>query len=170
LPVQYINTDSPDRPLKHGVALCLSGGGYRAMLFNLGALWRLNELGYFKKLDRISSASGGSITAGVLAVGWSKLKFDPSGIAREYVGKVVNPIPNLAGKTIDEGSIIGGILLPGTISEKIADAYRKYLFGNATLQDLPDDPPRFVINATNVQSGALWRFMKPYMRDWRRRG
>jgi NTE family protein len=24
-----------------------------------------------------------------------------------------------------------------------------------------------VINATNVQSGALWRFMKPYMRDYR---
>jgi NTE family protein len=27
--------------------------------------------------------------------------------------------------------------------------------------------PRFVINATNVQSGALWRFMQPYMRDYR---
>jgi NTE family protein len=24
-----------------------------------------------------------------------------------------------------------------------------------------------VINATNLQSGALWRFMSPYMRDWR---
>jgi NTE family protein len=31
---------------------------------------------------------------------------------------------------------------------------------------LPDEP-RFVINATNVQSAALWRFMKPYMRDYR---
>jgi NTE family protein len=28
------------------------------------------------------------------------------------------------------------------------------------------DEPRFVLNATNVQSGALWRFMKPYMRDY----
>ena len=24
-----------------------------------------------------------------------------------------------------------------------------------------------MFNSTNVQSGALWRFMKPYMRDWR---
>ncbi len=48
----------------------------------------------------------------------------------------------------------------------MVNAYRKYLFGDATLQDLPDHP-RFVINATNVQSGALWRFMKPYMRDYR---
>src|SRR5690606_15541513 len=42
----------------------------------------------------------------------------------------------------------------------------EHLFGEATLQDLPDEP-RFVINATNVQSGVLWRFSKPYMRDYR---
>ena len=35
-----------------------------------------------------------------------------------------------------------------------------------TLQDLPDRP-RFVFNATNLQSGALWRFSKPYMWDYR---
>jgi hypothetical protein len=27
-----------------GTALCLSGGGYRVMLFHIGALWRLYEL------------------------------------------------------------------------------------------------------------------------------
>ncbi len=63
--------------------------------------------------------------------------------------------------------MIFGILLPGSIAEKVRNYYQKSLFGDKTLQDLPDDPPRFVINATNVQSGALWRFMKPYMRDWR---
>ncbi len=166
-PAQTIEPDSTAPPVQHGIGLCLSGGGYRAMLFHLGALWRLNEFGYLKKLDRVSSVSGGSITAGVLALNWTKLGFDSAGVARAFVEKVVGPVRNLAGKTIDEGSIIGGIFLPGTIAEKVADAYRKYLFGNATLQDLPDDPPRFVINSTNVQSGALWRFMKPYMRDWR---
>lgn len=166
-PVQMIDPDSAARPVQHGIALCLSGGGYRAMLFHLGALWRLNEFGYLKKLDRILSVSGGSITAGVLALNWPKLGFDAAGVAQSFVPEVVATVRTMAGKTIDEGAIIGGSLLPGTIAEKVADAYRKYLFGNATLQDLPDDPPRFVINATNVQSGALWRFMKPYMRDWR---
>ena len=42
-----------DRP-RQGVALCLSGGGYRAMLFHVGALWRLNELGWLPRLDRVS--------------------------------------------------------------------------------------------------------------------
>jgi NTE family protein len=41
------------------------------------------------------------------------------------------------------------------------------LFGGATLQDIPNDPPRFVINATNVQTGALFRFSKPFMADYR---
>jgi NTE family protein len=166
-PVESIQPDTAMRPPQHGIALCLSGGGYRAMLFHLGALWRLNEAGYLKKLDRISSVSGGSITAGALALGWSKLEFDSDGVAQAFVKHVAGPLRAMAGKTIDVWSIIRGMLLPGTIAEKIADAYRRHLFGNATLQDIPDDPPRFVFNATNVQSGALWRFMKPYMRDWR---
>ena len=39
--------EAPGDPssLAPGIALCLSGGGYRAMVFHLGALWRLNELG-----------------------------------------------------------------------------------------------------------------------------
>jgi len=37
---------------------------------------------------------------------------------------------------------------------------------HATLQALPDRP-RFVLNATNTQTGALWRFSKPYMADYR---
>src|SRR5260370_39410808 len=37
-----------------GIALCLSGGGYRALLFHVGMLWRLNELAYLPQLGRIS--------------------------------------------------------------------------------------------------------------------
>ncbi len=166
-PVEAIDTGSR-HALQAGTALCLSGGGYRAMLFHVGALWRLNEAGLLAGLDRVSSVSGGSITAGVLALNWAALDFDPqSRVARQFDAQLVQPIRRLAGKTIDEVSILGGLLSPfSTIGGKVADAYRKHLFGEATLQDLPN-VPRFVFNATNVQSGALWRFMKPYMRDYR---
>src|SRR5436853_4611803 len=87
--------------IKDELGLCLSGGGYRAMLFHLGALWRLNELGCLTKLDRISSVSGGSITAGVLAVNWPHLDFDRDGIAQQFIPLVVDPVRNLASKTID---------------------------------------------------------------------
>jgi NTE family protein len=148
------------------MALCLSGGGYRAMLFHVGALWRLNDAGLLPKIERISSVSGGSITAGVLGLKWSTLAFNAAGVAQRFQDDVVDPIRRLANKTIDATAIIGGILLPGSIGDKVSEEYRKYLFADATLQELPDRP-RFVINATNVQSGALWRFMKPYMRDYR---
>jgi NTE family protein len=66
-PVNLIGGDDARQP-EQGIALCLSGGGYRAMLFHLGSLWRLNEAGLLPKLDRISSVSGGSIAAGVLGL------------------------------------------------------------------------------------------------------
>jgi NTE family protein len=62
--------------------------------------------------------------------------------------------------------VIVGALTSDTVSERVSKAYRKHLFGDATLQDLPDHP-RFVINATSVQTGALFRFSKPYMADYR---
>lgn len=43
----------------------MSGGGFRATLFHLGALRRLNELGLLKWMDTISSVSGGSIINGL---------------------------------------------------------------------------------------------------------
>ncbi len=149
-----------------GIALCLSGGGYRAMVFHLGALWRLNEGGYLPRLDRVSSVSGGSITAGVLAKNWPTLDFDSAGVGRGFRQGVVDPIRSLAGRTIDVSVILRGVLLPGSIGSRYAKAFERHLFNATTLQELPD-APRFIFNATNLQSAVLWRFSKPYMRDYR---
>ena len=150
--------------LKPAVGLCLSGGGYRAMMFHVGVLWRLNELGWLPKLDRVSSVSGGSITAGVLGLNWGKLGFGANGVAANFVDQLVTPIRKIAGKTIDEKSVFGGIF--SSVAEQVAKYYGELLFGGATLQDLPERP-RFVINATSEQTGALFRFSKPYMADYR---
>jgi NTE family protein len=165
-PVRRLPTDPPGDTPEPGVALCLSGGGYRAMVFHVGALWRLNELGWLPKLDRVSSVSGGSITAGVLAHRWSELACDANGFAPGFEQAVVAPIRALAGKTIDVSAGLKGIFLPGSIASFVARRYDGELFGGATLQTLPDQP-RFVFNATNLQSGVLWRFSKPYMWDYR---
>jgi NTE family protein len=78
---------------------------------------------------------------------------------------VVTPIRRLAGTTIDIPCILAGILLPGSIASYIALAYRRYLFGDATLQDLPK-APEFLLNATNVETGTLWRFTRAFMADY----
>lgn len=172
LPAPSVGADSPANAERlAGTALALSGGGYRAMLFHLGALWRLNEAGYLPDVDRVSSVSGGSLTAGVLALHWSRLAFGADGTASNFVDLVVGPLRRLAGHTLDARAILSGVLLPGSVGDRVARAYDKHLFGGATLQDLPDDTdgtaPRFVINATNLQSGVLWRFSRPYMGDYR---
>src|SRR3990172_5059706 len=89
LPVREIPGDDPHAELLEAPALCLSGGGSRAMLFHVGALWRMNELGLLGKLGRVSSVSGGSITAGVLATRWARLAFDPASRAASHFAEVV---------------------------------------------------------------------------------
>jgi NTE family protein len=136
------------------------------MLFHIGAIWRLHEAGILPCIARFSSVSGGSITAAVLGMNWGAMGLDRQPQSDRFEELFVKPVRELARRTIDEGAVIGGILLPGTIADKVTGAYRKHLFGRRTLADLPD-APRFIFNATNVQTGAVWRFSKPYMGDWR---
>ena len=44
-------------------------------------IWRINELGKLRDLGRISSVSGGSIAAALLAIAWPNLEFDDLGRA-----------------------------------------------------------------------------------------
>jgi NTE family protein len=98
---------------------------------------------------------------------WNELGVTPGKSApASNFSIVTNEVRKLAGQTIDVGSILEGVFGPGTVSEKIQAGYDNILFHGATLQNLPDSP-RFIINATNVQSGVLFRFSKPYLRDWR---
>ena len=165
-PVVAIPTDPEIPKLEQATALCLSGGGFRAMWFHVGVLWRLYEANMLRGIKRISSVSGGSMTAGLLGLKWNGLSFQPANIQTDFVPEIVAPLRALAGQTIDVKSVVLGALLPWKTSYHVARAYDAALFKGATLQHFPDEP-RFVINATNMQSGVLWRFMKPYMRDYR---
>ncbi len=169
----------PSKEPETGIAICLSGGGYRAMLFHAGCMLRIAEIGFLGTsshqinsgvqagtLQRISSVSGGSITSAILGMNWSKIDVNGSNAKATFIKDVIGPVRHLASKTIDAKSILAGVFLPGSINKKIIKAYKKHLYDDKTLQIFPDNP-RFVINATNLQSGALWRFMKPYMRDWK---
>ena len=149
---------------KSGLAVCLSGGGYRAMLFHLGALCRLNDLGLLWACDRFSSVSGGSLTAGVLATRWSELKFGSDGVATNF-DIVVEPILEQAGRRLDIPAVLIGLLPFTTAANEVARHYRRHLVGKATLQDLPDFP-RFVFNSTNLVTGTLLRWSKAYAADY----
>ena len=150
-----------------GIALALSGGGFRAVLFHAGVLKRLNELGVLKKLARISSVSGGSIASGLLAVRWDMLHFDAKGVGTNFDEEIVAPLRSFCGMTIDVTSVIAGALNPfKSAGEEVADAFREHLGMGVSLQALPDTP-RFVFNSTNYATGTSFRFSKPYAGDYR---
>lgn len=152
--------------LEDTVGLCLSGGGYRAMLYHVGALIRLNEFGILPRLSEIASVSGGSITAGFLAAVWHRLEFDAHGCARNFDDVFVAPVRHFATVGIDLTAILLGVLPGRSAANEIAKAYDNHLYRGATLQDLPDRP-RFTFMATNLQTGSGWRFAKDYAADYR---
>jgi NTE family protein len=148
------------------LGLCLSGGGFRAMLFHAGSLCRLNEAGYLPRLDRVSSVSGGSITAALLAIHWQELEFGGRGVAGNFSELVLEPLRRFASRTVDVPAVLVGLLVPGvTVNGRLAHSYRR-LLDRTTLAALPQRPD-FVFDATNLQSGDLWRFSKLEEGDWR---
>ena len=152
------------------IGLALSGGGYRATLFGLGSLWRLNDAGLLGKLDRITSVSGGSILSGVLAHRWAKLAF-ADGHAGNFIAEVANPVRAFCEKDIDVAIGIKGALTPfRTAGDFLADCYRKELFGDFRLRDLPDASkpgnPKFIFYATNLQTGRSFRFRQDMIADY----
>lgn len=163
--------DSPDYD-PEGIGLALSGGGYKAAAYHLGALIRLNELGWLRKVSRISSVSGGSIAAGFLGSVWNALEFDRDGVAENFDAVFAAPLRDfLTEVNLDVTQGLLGLLLPfRSAADGVAKGYDTHLFHGRTLQDLPDGgpaAPRFTIVATNYELNSLWRFAKPYAADYR---
>lgn len=148
------------------IGLCLSGGGFRAMIYHVGVLARLNELGVLPQLREVASVSGGSITAGMLAQAWGRLRFDDRGVATNFIAEVAEPLLRFATKAVDIKCILLGLLPGRTAADGVASDYDRHLFGGARLGDLPDKP-RFTFMATNLQTGSGWRFAKDYSADHR---
>lgn len=120
------------------IGLALSGGGFRATLFGLGSLWRLNEARLLGRLARVTSVSGGSILAGVLAHGWRRLDFI-EGHAVNFDTVVAQPVRDFCSQSIDIKTAALGHLVPFmTSGEFLARRYAKDLFGDTLLRELPD--------------------------------
>jgi NTE family protein len=121
------------KSLEAGIALALSGGGFRAMLFHAGALMRLNEFGILPRVARISSVSGGSIAAGYLACVWTKLgSTNAVGAFEKFQDTYVEPILSFGRQKIDVSDILTGFLPWTSAAGQVAASYDKYLLNNIT--------------------------------------
>ena len=157
------------------MGLALSGGGFRASLFHLGSFLRLNELGLLRRLDIITSVSGGSIVSGLMARHWNELTWKelPQGwVAANFHEKIEAPLRDFCARNIDLRAGLLGILSPfSSKADKLIKAYDKHLYNGYTLQQLPEPEPgktpRFVFYATNLQTGASVRISRKYLADYK---
>jgi len=158
------------KPNLRAPGLAMSGGGFRATLFHIGGLWRLNQIGLLMSLGRVTSVSGGSITSAHLALSWADLAFDADGEASNFEELVVKPLRSFCARNVDVRTIVGGIASPfHHPSELLAKRYDKYLFKGRTLRDLPasGDGPEFIIYGTNLETGVSVRFTREGIADYR---
>ena len=153
---------------RHGAALCLSGGGFRATLFHLGALRRLNETGVLGHLDAISSVSGGSIASAFLAAHvhpWP----EPGHVFQGWDATIAKPLRAFCAKNLRTGPIIRSLLpwnlgRPETGALALAHRYENDLT-HQKLTALPDRP-RFIFCATNMVFGNNWEFRRDRVGDY----
>jgi NTE family protein len=150
-------------PGRQGVALCLSGGGFRAALFHLGALTRLNEIGLLGSVDVVSCVSGGSIVGALLA---DRLldRWPAEGEvipAEEWRTRVVEPLTAFTGQDLRTGPILRQ-LMPwnlgrlGAGPQALAAHYRRGIT-NLRLSELPERP-RFIFCSTDLVFGVNFVF------------
>ena len=154
---------------KPTIGLALSGGGYRATLFSVGTLWRLNELGLLSKIKTMTSVSGGSITAGYLACNWDALDFNKkTGISAKFSEVIAAPLIQFCSENLDVGSVLSGLIsFKDTIGDKVAKKYDKKLFDGRLLNSISVNAPQFIFYGTNFQTGSSIRFSQKYISDWR---
>ena len=153
---------------KKTIALAVAGGGYRATLYSLGSLWRINEFGLLKKLLKITSVSGGSILTGYLAVRWCDLKFDNLGRATNFFDIIAKDILKFCSKNIGYKTLIAGLLsFTQTIGDKLARVYDRELFNGARIQSLSNDGPQFLFYGTNYQTGSSLGIQKKELYDYK---
>jgi NTE family protein len=158
---------------RKGIGLCLSGGGFRASLFHLGALRRLNELGILSREDfrTVASVSGGSITAAQLAA--ALVYLDPrkgQPVPPELWEREVQvPLRALTKKDVRTGPLLRrllpwNLLRTQTTVEALAARYERDLV-RLRLEALPKRP-EFLFLATDMAYGVSFIFSREWMGDY----
>jgi NTE family protein len=153
---------SPQK-IPNSVGLTLSGGGFRATLFHLGAIRRLNELGILPRLTTVSSVSGGSILNGFLA---SRLAGSITNGIADFQNSAGNPVRQFCSLDIRRWLALEG-LIPGTHnSTGLAKQYDQHLTNGKLLKDIPPAPIH-IFCSTDLAYGVNWMFKKQECGDWR---
>jgi NTE family protein len=165
-----------DRPHQDGpasqaaplpIALALSGGGIRAMVFHLGVLRRLAERGLLERVTKISTVSSGSLLVGLMlqdnGMAW------PS--SEQFLARTLAALRHKLCTTSLQWGALRQLLNPSNLqyllsrSNLLALALRREWGIDAALSALPETPD-WSINGTTAENGKRFRFRRSDIGDY----
>ena len=158
----FPSVEAADKPFGD-IALCLSGGGYRAATYALGTLSMLDELNLIEDVKLLSTVSGGTFTGLTYAVWKSEGKTFAA--FYEDFGKYLKTT-NVIDKALDDlyttPSPSGSTDL--SLIRSAAKSYADFLLGKRTFKELmkaAENGANFrelIFNATEFREGNSFRF------------
>jgi predicted acylesterase/phospholipase RssA len=166
----------------HRIGLALSGGGFRAAIFHLGVIRRLEEIGLMRRISVISTVSGGSIVGAYYVIEMERrLKAQPEAERKELWSEIAAGFlkavdENLRSRALVFTPFYHPILFAKTLllapfrkgarSILIQAEYDKWFFDKNTLDELPAvyDPPHIVRPRTRREIRLLLKLLAPFRR------
>jgi predicted acylesterase/phospholipase RssA len=141
------------------IALCLSGGGFRAAGFHLGTLDTLARAGLLGDLRILSTASGGTLVGAAFALSLARGQRFEDFFRDTYDALRLLQLPEKL------SSALAAAPGPRSLVKAAARIYDAHLFGGATLGDVLDAEGPLAemdvaFNATEFRSGLAFRFQR----------
>jgi hypothetical protein len=140
---------APDEVDRGEKALWLAGGGFRAALFHLGALTRLNELGLLARTGTVGAVAGGSVVAALLS---TRVPWPLHGAYRDWPEQVVEPLREIARRNVRARSLLRRPLAAGATAA-LEEQYAREL--TAELGGESAWGPRIVFGASGLTLSGL---------------
>ena len=147
--------------------LALSGGGFRAVLYHLGLVRFLRDAEILPRVTHISAVSGGSIIGAHLVLNWDRYNGSPNefdAAASELISFVRLDVRNRITRRFPLSlPLLWPRKLLGLSNRKLTRTglleyhYKKYLYGDTSLFELPQRPELHML-ATNLSEGCLCSF------------
>jgi NTE family protein len=149
------------------IALALSGGGIRAMVFHLGVLRRMAERGLLERVAKVSTVSGGSLLVGLMlqetGMAWPR--------SDQFLNRALPALREKLCATSLQWGALRQLRNPLNIryllsrSNLLALALRHEWGIVAALSTLPESP-EWSINGTTAENGKRFRFKRSDIGDY----
>ncbi len=146
------------------IALALSGGGIRALIFHLGVIKWLAEKGLLESISKISTVSGASLAVGLIYSS-NGYKWPTS---KEFLCEVLPRIKKTILENNIQKSLVVNKLLPFNWFKEqniiLSDTIREVWSVDTNLSDI-NSYPEWQINCTTYETGKRFKFSQEQMGD-----